>query len=153
MMLSKKDANDEGLVSRIRTAASIVVCDGSALHAKSVLKGSLALDAILALYKEGCLLIGLGAGAMVLSDPMIDPRGGALTVGLGVIDGCAVAPGVHGEMLHRTVMLAPKDLPIIDVPIDGGIVSDGGSWRTVGAPSQIYLAGQLGSLRDLPTLR
>ncbi len=33
-----------------------------------------------------------GAGAMVLTDPMVDPRGGALTVGLGLVDSWPSSP-------------------------------------------------------------
>ena len=41
------------------------------------------------------MLAASGAGATVLCDPMVDPRGGAYTVGLGVVKNLAVFP-YHG---------------------------------------------------------
>ena len=49
-----------------------------------MLKDSALFDALLAAYHGGGVLAASGAGATVLCDPMVDPRGGAYTVGLGV---------------------------------------------------------------------
>ena len=64
------------------------------------------------------MVAGSAAGAMVLTDPMVDPRGGALTVGLGLVDQLAVVPhfgdgtdDVHGQKLERTVALPPTGCP------------------------------------------
>ena len=49
---------------------------------------------------------------MVLSDPMVDPRGGAFTVGLGLVPRVAVVPQVEqwsADRLHRTLDLAEDD--------------------------------------------
>ena len=61
-------------------------------------------------WRSGAVVAGSAAGAMVLTDPMVDPRGGALTVGLGLVDQLAVVPqygdgleDAHGQKLaaHR----------------------------------------------------
>jgi cyanophycinase len=77
---------------------------------------------------------------MVLTDPMVDPRGGALTVGLGMVPGMAVVPhfgevdtDAHGEKLHRSVALAPDALPVVGVPARTALVHDGSGWRSAGA--------------------
>ena len=36
-------------------------------------------------WDDGAVLAGSSAGAMVLCDPMVDPRGGAFTLGLGLL--------------------------------------------------------------------
>ena len=71
----------------------------------------------------GAVVAGSAAGAMVLTDPMVDPRGGALTVGLGLVDQLAVVPqfgdgheDAHGQKLQRTVALAPDGLPVVGHP-------------------------------------
>ena len=74
---------------------------------------------------------------MVLTDPMVDPRGGALTVGLGLVDKLAVVPhfgdehdDAHGEKLERTVALAPAGLPVVGLPERTALIRDGdGPWR------------------------
>ena len=65
---------------------------GSPLHLKSVLKGSATFEALREAWAGGAVVAGSAAGAMVLTDPMVDPRGGALTVGLGLVDQLAVVP-------------------------------------------------------------
>jgi len=39
------------------------------------------VEALLDTWRRGAVVAGSSAGAMVLTDPMVDPRGGALTVG------------------------------------------------------------------------
>ena len=48
------------------------------MHLRSVLKDSPVWDALVAAWQGGAVLAGTAAGAMVLCDPMVDPRGGAL---------------------------------------------------------------------------
>jgi len=80
---------------------------------------------------------------MALTDPMVDPRGGALTVGLGLIEGMAVfthygdvAEDAHGEKLHRSVTLAPEGLPVVGLPERTALIRDpSGRWRGAGVGS------------------
>jgi len=77
---------------------------------------------------------------MVLSDPMVDPRGGALTVGLGLVERIAVVPhfgnvaeDAHGGKLHRTVALAPEGLAVVGIPERTALIRDpSGEWRSEG---------------------
>jgi cyanophycinase len=72
---------------------------------------------------------------------MVDPRGGALTVGLGLVAGMAVVPhygdahdDAHGEKLHRTVALAPPGLAVVGVPERTALIRrSGGVWSSAGA--------------------
>jgi cyanophycinase len=141
MVLGRADAEDAGAAQRVRSARFVYLGDGSSLHLRSVLKGSRVLEALREAWEGGAVIAGSGAGAMVLTDPMVDPRGGALTVGLGLVDRLAVVchygdtgEDSHGEKLHRTVMLAPAGLPVVGIPERTAVVRDpGGSWRRLGA--------------------
>ena len=69
---------------------------------------------------------------MVLTDPMVDPRGGALTLGLGLVDNLAVVPhfgdehdDAHGQKLQRTVAMAPAALPVVALPARTALIRDG----------------------------
>ena len=74
----------------------IYLAGGSPLHLKSVLKGSATFDALpRGVDLGGAVVAGSAAGAMVLTDPMVDPHGGALTVGLGLIDQLALRASVR----------------------------------------------------------
>ena len=62
------------------------------MHLRSVLKDSAVYEAMLAAYRGGAVVAASGAGATVLCDPMVDPRGGAYTVGLGFVGGRGGVP-------------------------------------------------------------
>ena len=64
------------------------------------------------------MLAGSGSGGMVLCDPMVDPRGGALTLGLGLIEQIAVIPHHDTwseDKAKRTLHIAPDGLPIAGI--------------------------------------
>jgi len=82
MVLDRASANDPGMAAVIRAARFVYIAGGSPLHLKSVLKGSATFEALREAWADGAVVAGSAAGAMVLTDPMVDPRGGALTVGL-----------------------------------------------------------------------
>lgn len=141
MVLSRADAEDRGAAELVSRARFVYLSGGSSLHLRSVLKGSAVFAALEAAWRSGAVVAGAGAGAMALTDPMVDPRGGALTVGLGLIAGLAVfthygdaAEDAHGEKLHRSVTLAPSGLPVVGLPERSALIRDAtGSWRTAGA--------------------
>jgi cyanophycinase len=150
MVVSRSDADDEGAAEVVRRARFVYLSGGSSLHLRSVLKDSKVFAALRAAWQGGAVVAGAAAGAMALTDPMVDPRGGALTVGLGLVDGLAVIPhfgdvqeDAHGEKLHRSVVLAPKSLPVAGIPERTALLRDPtGGWRSVGAGSvAVYLGG------------
>ena len=93
----------------------LYLAGGSVLHLRSVLKSSSVWDALVEAWAAGAVLAGSSAGAMVLGDAMVDPRGGALTLGLGLLPQLAVLPHASDwseEKTHRTVRLASGGLRI-----------------------------------------
>jgi cyanophycinase len=141
MVLGRADAEDPGAAEVVRRARFVYLSGGSALHLRSVLKGSRVFDALREAWESGAVVAGSSGGGMVLTDPMVDPRGGALTVGLGLVEGVAVVPyfgdvgqDAHGEKLHRTVSLAPAGLPIVGIPTRTALLRDpSGRWSSSGA--------------------
>jgi cyanophycinase len=93
------------------------------------------------------VVAGSSAGAMVLTDPMVDPRGGALTVGLGMVEQVAVIPhfgNENSEKVHRSIALAAPGLPVVGVPERTALVrAPDGSWRSSGVGEvQVFVSGQ-----------
>jgi cyanophycinase len=150
MVLGRRDAQDPGMADVVRRARFVYLSGGSALHLKSVLKESAVFDALCQAWHAGAVVAGSGAGAMVLTDPMVDPRGGALTVGLGMVQGMALVTSfgdagedAHGEKLHRSVVLAPYDLPVVGVPDRTALIGlPDGTWTVDGEGTvTVYLDG------------
>jgi len=152
MVLTRSDAEDPGAAAVVAGARFIYLGSGSPLHLRSVLKGSLVFGALVEAWRSGAVIAGSGAGAMVLTDPMVDPRGGALTVGLGLVEKMGVVPqfgdvheDAHGAKLHRSVALAPQGLPIVGIPERTALIRDAaGSWRGAGeGQPTVFVNGQV----------
>jgi cyanophycinase len=154
MVLGRADAEDPANADVVRTARYIYLGGGSPLHLRSVLKDSETWAALVEAWRAGAVVAGSSAGAMVLGDPMVDPRGGALTLGLGLLRGLAVLP--HSDLwseekAHRTVQLATGELRIAAVGERTALIRDpDGTWRAQGAGEvTVYVEG---SARGLDAL-
>jgi cyanophycinase len=155
MVLRHSDANKESSAAAVRDARFIYLSGGSPLHLLSVLKGSLVFAALANAWRRGAVVAGSSAGAMVLVDPMVDPRGGAFTVGLGLVEQLAVVPHHDSGASHhfwRTLELAPAGLPVAGIPERTALIREpDGAWRSAGEGQvTVYIDGVdagLGALR------
>jgi cyanophycinase len=136
MVMGHADANEQANADLVRDAHFIYISDGSPLHLLSVLKSSLVFEALAKAWRLGAVIVGSCAGAMVLVDPMVDPRGGAFTVGLGLVEQLAVVPhhdAASSHQLWRTLELAPPGLPVAGIPERTALIRNpDGSWRSAG---------------------
>ncbi len=153
-VLTRQDALLPEAVERMRSARFIYLAGTSAMHLRSVLKDSPVFDAILETHRAGAVLAGTNAGADVLCDPMVDSRGGAFTVGLGVVSNLAVIPRANTwsrDKVHRTVTLAPKGVSLVAVPERTALLrSSDGLWQAAGEGEvSVYVEGRAASLADL----
>jgi cyanophycinase len=136
MVLGRADADSDAHAAVVRSARFIYLGGGSPLHLRSVLKDSKLWEALSAAWHDGAVLAGSSAGAMVLGDPMVDPRGGAFTVGLGLIEQLAVAPHFQEwseERAHRTIALG-KGVLVAGIDERTALIRDPeGGWSVRGA--------------------
>lgn len=139
MILSRRDAMEESAAERLGAARFIYLGGGSPMHLRSVLKDTPVWEAIVGAWRSGAVLAGSSAGAMVLGDSMVDPRGGALTLGLGLLERIAVMPHYNEwseEKAHRTVQLATGHLRIAAVDERTALIRrPDGRWDVQGAGS------------------
>jgi len=154
MVVGRVDAEDIANAAIVREARFIYFGGGSPLHLRSVLKDSKVWQAIEEAWHDGAVVAGSSAGAMALCDPMIDPRGGALTLGLGLVERVAVVPHANTwspEKAHRTFSLATGGLRIAAIDERTALLRDpDGRWRTEGAGTVvIYVDGKPTGLEAL----
>ena len=154
MVLRHADANKEVNAAAVAQARFIYLSGGSPLHLLSVLKGSLVFEALANAWRHGAVVAGSSAGAMVRVDPMVDPRGGAFTVGLGLVEQLAVVPHHDSGASHhfwRTLELAPAGIPIAGIPEHTALIREpDGSWRSAGEGHvTVYLDGVQAGLEAL----
>lgn len=155
-VLRRPDAERSEHGSGLHDARFVYVADGSPLHLRSVLKDSALFSALTDAWKRGAVVAASGAGATLVCDPMVDPRGGAYTVGLGWVRDLAVFP-YHGtaadHMKERSIDLLPRTAVLAGVDEATALVRDpNGSWRADGAGEVTLFSrdGETGRYRAEP---
>ena len=154
-LLARPDARSAEYVDALAASRFTYLVGGSPMHLRSVLKDTPAWDALAAAWEGGATLAGSSAGAMVMCDPMVDPRGGAFTLGLGLVSGLAVIPAHDSwseDAAHRTRKMSPAGLVLAGIDERTALIRDpDGSWRTDGAGQvAIFLGGVPADLSVLP---
>ena len=134
MVMRRGEAMEDGVVGVIRGARAVYLVGDQPLHLRSVLKGTPLWEAIVQVQATGGLVAATGGSAAAMCDPMVDPRGGAFTLGLGLIDGLALVTEAETwstDRLHRTLKLA--NTPIVELPSGSALVRTAEGWEQVGA--------------------
>lgn len=142
MVLQRAEATDEA-AARLADADAVWVVGDSSLHLRSVIKDTPIMEVLQAKALDG-LVVGVGASAAALCDPMTDPRGGAFTLGLGLVSGLALVTELEAwshDQLQRTRELAVElgDACLALLPSDAALVSDD-AWEAFG---EVELVGEL----------
>lgn len=158
MALDRSGANDADHCAAVRDARIVYLAGASAMHLRSVLMHSALWDALVDAWTSGATVAGSSAGAMVLCDPMVDPRGGAFTLGLGMLRQVTVIPHADTwseDKLHRTLRLAPPTLPVVAVEERTAVLREpDDTWRAAGAgTARVWIDGgesELGALAAVP---
>jgi cyanophycinase len=156
MVIHRREAEEVANAEIVRASRFIYLSSGSPMHLRSVLKDSLLWDALVAAWRAGAVLAGSAAGAMVLCDPMVDSRGGAFTLGLGLLPRMALIPHHDTwstEKAKRTIALAPRGLPIVAIDEQTAVIHrPGAPWTVEGAgKAVVFRDGQEVGLDALPS--
>lgn len=141
MVMRRTEALDPASADVLRDAKAVWLVGDNPIHLRSVIKDTPIWDAMQVILNDGGLIVGAGQSASALCDPMIDPRGGALALGLGMIRGMAVAceseletPDRHA----RTKKLA--NVPLVFLPSSSALVRRSSTWEHIG---QSEIIGEL----------
>jgi cyanophycinase len=135
MVMQRHDAEASGAADAVRDAPAVYLVGDSSMHLRSVLKETPVFAALADVLAGGGLLVAVGSCAAAVCDPMLDQRGGAFTLGLGLVRGMAVIPEAETwseERLQRTLSLA--DTAVVELPTGSAVVGHDGAWELAGSP-------------------
>jgi cyanophycinase len=150
-VLTRPDALAPPNVQAVRDSRLTYLAGDSPMHLRSVLKATPLWDALVAALDDGAVIAASGGSAMAVCDPMTDPRGGAFTLGLGLVRPLAVVPARETwspERLHRTRKLA-EGFPVVEMVTGAAIVRDADGWQTFGEV-EIHAKGGIAGVDALP---
>ena len=137
MVMSRPEAMDEGAAAVVSASRAVWLVGDNPIHLRSVVKDTPIWHALQKVIDAGGVVVGAGASASALCDPMIDPRGGALALGLGLVSGMALvtqAEQVSPERHARTKKLS--NVPLVFLPSTSALIRSGSAWESVG-PNEV----------------
>ncbi len=138
MVTDRTSASEPYFADRILQADLVVLCDGSALHARTVWRNTPVGDAL----ASASNVVAVGSVASVLGDVMIDPRGGAPTTGMGLYEGVAFSPPASDDQLARTRRLVARDVALVVVGPRGVLRHARGEWKILEGDDVVVTRGE-----------
>jgi cyanophycinase len=133
MVMRRGEAMEQGAANVVREASAVYFVGDQPLHLRSVLKDTPLWEALRDVLTNGGLVAATGGSAAAMCDPMVDPRGGAFTLGLGLVPNLALVTEAEGwspERLHRTRELANTTFAVLRT--GDALVRNADGWETVG---------------------
>jgi len=129
---SRAAAMEQAHADALRNAAAVWVVGDSPIHLRSCIMGTPVLDA-LAWQAVNGLLVAVAGSAAAMCDPMVDPRGGAYALGLGLVTKLALIAESEQwpkDRLSRSLDLA--NTTVVEVPTGSALERSSGEWKMHG---------------------
>lgn len=147
-VIDSTSANDDSIANELRSAKLIYILGGFPGFTGQTLANSKAWNAALEAYRNGAVIGGSSAGAMVLCEHYFDPYEGKLLKGLNLIRNACAIPH-HNTKTHRWANDLLRQLPgvtLIGIAEQTGLVDDGNAsaWTVSGRGEvTIYSGGSV----------
>ena len=129
---TRADAREESFARIIRNAAAVYVVGDSPIHLRTTLQATVVYEAI-EQHLENGIVVAVAGSAAALCDPMVDPRGGAFTLGLGLVESIAAITESETwshDRLQRCLQLA--NTTVVQLPTGSALLCVQGKWNVDG---------------------
>ena|SRR5215207_8897056 len=133
-LIDKVSANDEGIAKSLREAKLIYMLGGFTGYLGETLKGSAAWEAVLEAYRDGAVIAGSSAGAMVMCEYYYDQNHGQVVDGLNLVPNSIVLPhhNTFGQS-WASRLLEIVEMTLIGIDEQTGMIDNGaGTWTVHG---------------------
>jgi cyanophycinase len=152
-LIDKASANDKGIAKSLRDARLIYMLGGFTGYLGETLTGSAAWEAVLDGYRNGAVVAGSSAGAMVMCEFYFDPSRRQVVNGLNLVPNSIVLP--HHNTFGKnwaSHLLEISKATLLGIDEQTGMLDDGSqAWTVYGRGSvtlyrnhkiEIYEAGK-----------
>ncbi len=135
-LISRIRADDKNIAQSLREAKLIYLLGGFTHYLGQTLKDSSVWDAAVDAYRNGAVIAGSSAGAMVMCQFYYDPGAGRVHDGLNLIPNSLVLPhhNTFGKNWAPQLLKKLPNVTLIGVDEQTGMIDDGenGSWTVHG---------------------
>lgn len=133
MVMSRPEAMDDGAAAVVRASRAVWLVGDNPIHLRSVVKDTPIWEALHDVLRAGGVVVGCGASASALCDPMLDPRGGALALGLGLLNGMAVVTQSENLTHDRQARVRKlTNVPLVFLPSTSALSKTDAGWESIG---------------------
>jgi cyanophycinase len=152
-IIDKISANDENLAKSLREAKLIYMLGGFTGYLGETLKESAAWEAVLEAYRDGAVIAGSSAGAMVMCEFYYDHQQAQIVPGFNLVPNAIVMP--HHNTFGKSWasrLLEITQVTLLGIDEQTGMIDDGAQrWNVYGGGSvtlyrdqriEIYEAGK-----------
>jgi cyanophycinase len=135
-VVDRATANDPDLTVQLRSSKLIYLLGGFPEYLAQTMANTSVWRAIMAAHRNGAVVTGSSAGAMVLCDHLFDPEQKRVIDGLKVLPNCCLLPH-HNTFGRQWAQPLRKELPLatlIGIDEQTGMINDGpgGRWSVYG---------------------
>jgi len=134
LLINEESANDQEIAETLRASKLIYILGGFTHYLAQTLKDSLAWDSVLAAYKDGAVIAGSSAGAMVMCEYYFDPQRGQVERGLNLVPNACVLPhhNTFGKGWADKLKSLLPDVPLLGIDEYTGMLTGGAAWQVLG---------------------
>ncbi len=134
-VVDRESADDEKIASSFRDARLIYLLGGFTHYLGQTLKGSRTWQAVLEAYRQGAVIAGSSAGAMVMCERYYDPSQGQIHAGLDLVHNSLVLPhhNTFGKNWAPQLTSLLPEIILLGIDEQTGMLDDGaGQWKVYG---------------------
>jgi len=147
-LIDKTSARDEEIANSIRDAKLIYLLGGFTHYLGQTLKDSPAWNAAMEAHRNGAVIAGSSAGAMVMCEFYYDPSSGKVVEGLNLIPNSLVLPhhNTFGKNWAPRLTKEIPDVTLLGIDERTGMLNDGenNTWIVYGAGEVVlYRKGEV----------
>jgi len=134
LLIDEDSANDPEIVDALRAAKLIYMLGGFTHYLGQTLKNSLAWDSVLDAYRDGAVIAGSSAGAMVMCEYYFDPGRGKVEQGLNLVPNACVLPhhNTFGKDWAGKLRTLLPGVTLLGIDEYTGMLTGGTVWQVLG---------------------
>lgn len=145
LLLTHEDAEKPELVEQIARANFVYFSGGKPRYLLETLQGTPAWEAVVQVYRQGGVIAGCSAGAMVMGGAIFDfPKLWQTIPALGMAPGLAIIPHFDEipHMMLSTLKYAHEKITVVGVDGSTALVGRAGGWTVYGQKGVTVFAGK-----------
>jgi cyanophycinase len=134
MLINEESANDPEIAETLQAAKLIYLLGGFTHYLGQTLRDSLAWESVLEAYKEGAVVAGSSAGAMVMCEYYFDPGKNKVERGLNLVSNACVLPhhNTFGKNWAGKLKSLLPGVTLLGIDEYTGMLTGGAAWQVLG---------------------